>query len=209
MERLRGYGFGVDADDVLTAVFAGALYLTARGVGVVAPFVTHDALDDLGEFTLHGGTASGSDHLTPDAVVIGDLGDDWTPQLLNEAFRYVMDGAELVALQHGRYWLGPDGLTLDAGAWVAALEHATGRDAVVCGKPNREFFEAAVASLGGSADRRSVVMVGDDLWNDVEGAQRAGLQGWLVKTGKFREDVLQASGIRPDRVIDSIVHLGI
>jgi ribonucleotide monophosphatase NagD (HAD superfamily) len=50
-------------------------------------------------------------------------------------------------------------------------------------------------------------MVGDDLWSDVEGAQRAGLQGWLVRTGKYRESVLQESGIRPDRILDSIAAL--
>ena len=33
-------------------------------------------------------------------------------------------------------------------------------------------------------------MIGDDLWADVAGAQRAGLAGWLVRTGKFRQDVL-------------------
>jgi ribonucleotide monophosphatase NagD (HAD superfamily) len=47
-------------------------------------------------------------------------------------------------------------------------------------------------------------MVGDDLWSDVAGAQRAGLQGWLVRTGKFRESVLLESGIQPDRIIGSV-----
>jgi ribonucleotide monophosphatase NagD (HAD superfamily) len=50
-------------------------------------------------------------------------------------------------------------------------------------------------------------MVGDDLWSDVEGAQRAGLQGWLVRTGKYRESALRASGIRPDRILDSVAQL--
>ncbi len=50
-------------------------------------------------------------------------------------------------------------------------------------------------------------MVGDDLWSDVEGAQRAGLQGWLVRTGKFREDALRDAGITPDRVLPSVASL--
>jgi ribonucleotide monophosphatase NagD (HAD superfamily) len=50
-------------------------------------------------------------------------------------------------------------------------------------------------------------MVGDDLWSDVQGAQRAGLQGWLVRTGKFREDVLLGSGITPDRILSSVTEL--
>ena len=50
-------------------------------------------------------------------------------------------------------------------------------------------------------------MVGDDLWGDVEGAQRAGLTAWMVRTGKFRDDVVAQSGIVPDRIIDSVAEL--
>jgi ribonucleotide monophosphatase NagD (HAD superfamily) len=76
----------------------------------------------------------------------------------------------------------------------------------VAGKPSPAFFEAAVRSLGLVADR-SVAMVGDDLWSDVQGAQRAGLQGWLVRTGKFREEALRGSGIAPDRILTSVTEL--
>ena len=50
-------------------------------------------------------------------------------------------------------------------------------------------------------------MIGDDLWGDVRGAQEAGLQGWLVRTGKFRQDDLETSGVKPDRVLDSIADI--
>jgi ribonucleotide monophosphatase NagD (HAD superfamily) len=76
----------------------------------------------------------------------------------------------------------------------------------VAGKPSAAFFTAAVRRLGLAADR-SVAVVGDDLWSDVQGAQRAGLQGWLVRTGKFREDTLETSGITPDRILNSIAEL--
>ena len=49
-----------------------------------------------------------------------------------------------------------------------------------------------------------IAVIGDDLWNDIEGAQRAGLAAWLVRTGKFRADVLESSTITPDRVVDSV-----
>lgn len=211
VDRMRGYGFDVEPGEVFSAVMAGRALLEREGMRAVAPFVSPEALMDLGELELVGGT-SGSpvpEAAVPQAVLMGDLGDRWTPALLNEAFRYVMDGARLIALQRGRYWFGPEGVELDAGAWVAALEYATDRDAVVCGKPNTAFFQGAVASLGPpSADGdAAVVMVGDDLWSDVQGAQRSGLGGWLVRTGKFREDVLRSSGIQPNRVIDSVADL--
>ena len=212
VERLRGYGFAVEPTEVFTSVLAGARLLRERGVRRVAPFVAERALEDLAEFDLIGGTARspspgvhpGSG--VPEAVIVGDLGSAWTPTLLNEAFRHVLDGALLVALQKDRYWLGATGLELDAGPYVAALEYATGQQALVCGKPNPAFYRGALATLGADAPA-SAIMVGDDLWADVAGAQQAGLQGWLVRTGKFRQDVLERSGVKPDRVLASVVEI--
>jgi hypothetical protein len=59
-----------------------------------------------------------------DAVVVGDLGERFDYAVLNQAFRRLMDGAELVALQKNRYWRTQDGLSLDVGPFVAALEYA-------------------------------------------------------------------------------------
>jgi ribonucleotide monophosphatase NagD (HAD superfamily) len=97
-------------------------------------------------------------------------------------------------------------LVLDAGPFVAALEFASGKRALVAGKPSAAFYQAALRSLGLDASA-AAAMVGDDLWSDVRGAQDAGLQGWLVRTGKYRESVLRDSGIRPDRILDSIAAL--
>jgi HAD superfamily hydrolase (TIGR01458 family) len=206
----------VEPHEVFTAVLAGVGWLERREIKVVAPFVTPDALEDLSAFKLVGGTSGmATAAAKPEVVLIGDVGDAWSHGLLNEAFRYVMDGASLLALQRGKYWQGPSGLELDAGAYVAALEYATGATAVVCGKPNTEFFEGAVLDLGvsrgpmtGAASRPPVVMIGDDLWSDIDGAQRAGLEGWLVKTGKFRPDVLESATVVPDRIIESVAVLG-
>jgi HAD superfamily hydrolase (TIGR01458 family) len=145
------------------------------------------------------------DDKTPQAVVVGDLGSAWTHDVLNAAFRQLLDGAELVALQKGRYWISDQGLTLDAGAWVAALEYAASVTAHVVGKPNREFFEAAVASMGLEIDE--VAMVGDDIFNDVDGAQRAGAKGILVRTGKFRQDAVDRSEVKPELIVDSLADL--
>jgi len=213
VERLRGYGFEVDPAEVFTSVMAGVRVLRQRGVARVAPFVAPDTLEDLAEFDLVGGVcdapaAAAAPAAAPSAVVIGDLGDQWTPALLNQAFRYVLDGALLVALQKDRYWLGRTGLELDAGPYVAAIEYATGQQAIVYGKPEAAFYRAALPSTAASAATAAPpAMVGDDLWADIAGAQRAGLQGWLVRTGKFREDVLAGSGVQPDRISSSIVEV--
>jgi phospholysine phosphohistidine inorganic pyrophosphate phosphatase len=210
MGRLTSYGFEADDGELFTpAVAAGSLF-RRLGIDTVAPFVAPLLLEDLGGLDLRGGVADQQASPAPGAVLIGDLGDAWSAELLNEAFRHVMDGARLVALHKGRYWMAPGGLTLDVGAYVAALEFATGREAIVCGKPQEPFFDAVLRSLGLErpfADVERPVMVGDDVWNDVEGAQRAGLAGWLVQTGKFRDDALAESGVSPDRIVASVVEV--
>ncbi len=218
VERLRSYGFEVDPAEVFTSVLAGVGVLRVRGIRRVAPFVARDTLEDLAEFDLVGGTsaAPAASAAHPAAVLVGDLGDQWTPSLLNQVFRQVLDGALLVALQKDRYWLGKTGLELDAGPYVAAIEYATGQQAIVCGKPEGAFYHGALATLRGAhaglpaasaASQAPPAMVGDDLWADVAGAQHAGLQGWLVRTGKFREDVLARSGVKPDRILHSVVDI--
>jgi HAD superfamily hydrolase (TIGR01458 family) len=135
-------------------------------------------------------------------VIVGDLGERFDYAALNRAFRLLMDGAELVALQKNRFWRTPDGLSLDAGPFVAALEYATGQEAVVVGKPARAFFSTVLDDLGVPA--ADAVMVGDDVESDIGGALGAGLRAILVQTGKYRRDRVEASGIAPTATTASI-----
>jgi phospholysine phosphohistidine inorganic pyrophosphate phosphatase len=209
VERLRSYGFDTKAEEIFTATLAGVTLARQAGYDLVAPFVPEAALEDMTDLDLVGGTSNRPGAplpRRPAAVIVGDLGERWTYALLQEAFEYLMAGAALIALSRDRYWLRDDRLSLDAGPFVAALEYARGTTALVAGKPSPTFFAAALASIspGNTAD---AVMVGDDLWSDVQGAQRAGLQGWLVRTGKFRQESLAGSGIVPDRILASIAEL--
>lgn len=139
-------------------------------------------------------------------VVIGDLGEAWDFRGLNRAFRLLHHNSDtqLIALGMTRYWQSPNGLSLDVAPFVAALEHATGRRAIVLGKPAAAFFHTAAAQLGLPA--ASVMMIGDDIHADVAGAQAAGLHGALVKTGKFRDADLR-TGVTPDVILDSVADL--
>ena len=207
VERLRGYGFEVSTEEVFTATLAGSRLARTAGYRCVAPFMPEPALQDMAELELAGGTSGRPGGCVPQAVMVGDLGERWSYGLLQEAFEYVMAGAELIALSRDRYWWDQDRLALDAGPFVAALEFATGKSAMVAGKPSPSFYAAALQSLG-VQPAGSVAMIGDDLWSDVEGAQRAGLQGWLVRTGKYRETALTESAVLPDRILDSVAELG-
>lgn len=194
---LRRLGFAAAEDELFTPAALAVRHCVRAGHRRVA-LVVDDALRE--DFA---GLERAERDV--DAVIVGDLGSAFAFEPLNRAFRMVMGGAELIALQKNRYWLTPEGLSLDAGAFVAALEYATGREALVVGKPSPDFFRAVLDTAG--VQPTQALMVGDDVESDVGGAQRAGLRGVLVRTGKFREDRLSASGIVPDAIVDSIADL--
>jgi HAD superfamily hydrolase (TIGR01458 family) len=195
VDHLRALGFDATADEVLTPAAAAVRHCRERGHRRVALLVADALREDLGELE----EAPPGAHV--DAVLLGDMG-VFTDATLNIAFRMLMDGAELVALQHNRFYRRSDGLVLDVGAYAAALEYGSAREGVVVGKPAPSFFAAALADIGiGAAEG---VMVGDDVEADVGGAIDAGLRTILVRTGKYHHDLVAASGIEPTATVESI-----
>ena len=194
MERLDRLGIEADPAELITPAILAKRRCEEAGYESVSLVVLDELLEDLEGLQEEGDSV--------DAVIVGDLGEAWDYDVLNRAFRRLMDGAELIALQKNRYWETSDGLSLDAGPFVTSLEYATGREAEVMGKPSPAFFELALGELGVSAD--SAAMVGDDVEADVGGAMDAGLAGILVRTGKYREDLVEESGVDPTATVDSI-----
>jgi HAD superfamily hydrolase (TIGR01458 family) len=201
VEHLSACGYAIAPEEVMTPVGAAVAECRRRGLERVLALVPEAALPDLADLSIVASAAAEAE-----AVIVGDLGERWTFGLLQQAFTMVLAGAPMIALSRDRYFLRAGRLTLDAGPFVAALEYAAGQQATIVGKPSAGFYRSALESLGPLPG--PVAMVGDDLWSDVQGAQRMGLEGWLVRTGKFRAEKLRESGIVPDRVLGSVAEVG-
>jgi HAD superfamily hydrolase (TIGR01458 family) len=200
--KLARFGIEATEADILSPCVAASEHIRARGAGPVALFVPANA-----QAEFEGLELVDADRETGARwVVVGDLSDGWNFRTLNRAFRLLHSTpeAELIALGLTRFWQAADGLRLDTAPFAAALECASGRKAVVLGKPASAFFHAAVERLGVPA--KNVLMIGDDVRVDVGGAQQAGLQGALVKTGKYRTGD-ENGPVKPDFLIDSIADL--
>ena len=195
--ELAAMGLPSEIERLFTAPRAGRALLLERGWRRAHLLVTDAVREDLD------GIAADAEH--PDAVVLGDLGEEATYARLNHAFRLMLEGVPLVTLARNRYYLGRDGLRLDQGPFAAALEYASGREALLAGKPAPSFFADALRSLGVRPEEAAIV--GDDLDADVGGGQAAGMRGVLVRTGKFRAEEAARSRVRPDAVIDSAAAL--
>jgi HAD superfamily hydrolase (TIGR01458 family) len=198
--KLRSGGFEVDDDELQTTPRAAARALAGRRVlALTMPSI----VDDLEGMQLVG--------MNADAVLVGgcDEGEDaarvFSYLNLLRAFHELKSGAELYCLHKNRWWQTKDGPRLDAGAFVAGLEYAAEVDATVLGKPSPQYFGAALEAL--DADPELTWMVGDDIEEDVAGAQAYGMRTVLVRTGKFHPDDLERARSRPDAIVNSVAQL--
>jgi len=198
--ELSAMGISADPGRIFTAPLAARRYLASRGLTRCHLMVAPAVLEDFAGIE-HDGSS-------PQAVVVGDVGEGFSFPAMNEAFRLLMAGVPLVTLARNRYYLGTGGLVLDQGPFVAALEYAARCEATLVGKPAREFFAPALEMLGVSpSDAAGVSVVGDDLEVDVGGAQACGMRGVLVRTGKYRRADAERSAVRPDAALDSAAGL--
>jgi len=201
-EKLARLGIPASPNEIMTPCEAAADWLRSQDAGSVALFlrpaarVAFEGLDCLPD-----DAESGARY-----VVIGDLGNAWDFQTLNRAFRllYANPDSTLIALGMTRYWKAPDGISMDVAPFVAALENASAREALVFGKPAAGFFQAAAERIGVPCGE--ILMLGDDIESDIAGAQSAGMQAALVRTGKFRGLDLEGA-VKPDVVLDSVADL--
>lgn len=195
--KVKGLGLPIEKNEIISPPKAAADYLREKGSPRCLLIIDEATREDFK------GLDTTEDN--PDYIVIGDYGKRWDFELLNRLFNLIVNGAKLLALHKGRYWQTNEGLRLDIGAFVTGLEYATDTKAIVIGKPERTFYQMALKSMGLSASE--VIMVGDDIESDIGGAQRAGMKGVLVKTGKYRKDLVDASDISPNLIIDSVAGL--
>lgn len=196
--QLQRLGFRIPETSILTAPLAAIQYLKKHQVEKIHLMLSGSAVNDFKDLKI---TTAEAEY-----VVVGDLGKDLTFERLNTAFRLIMKGSKILALQKNRFWQTEDGPTIDAGAIVAALEFASGKKARLIGKPQKEFFKTAADYLG--LPLKKIAVIGDDLDADVAGAKKAGMLGIAVKTGKFTnysaKDIEKAA---PDFILDSIADL--
>jgi phospholysine phosphohistidine inorganic pyrophosphate phosphatase len=197
IDKLKHLGLTVAPEEIITAPVAGRDYLLSQNLTRCYPLIKTSLQEDLAGVELV--------EETPQAVLVGDIGDELTYDKMNRAFRFILEGAAFIALARNRYFRGQDGLCLDVGSIVAALEYGTQREALLIGKPAGEFFLLAGQSLG--ITQETIAVIGDDLEADALGGKNAGSLGMLVRTGKFRPEQLEKAVAAPDVVLDSLAAL--
>jgi HAD superfamily hydrolase (TIGR01458 family) len=203
--ELRRIGFELAEDEIETTPLAAAKLLAGKRVLALTMSAVRADLASRVALVEEGAEAEADAVLLGGADETEETGRVFAWENLNRAFAAVRQGARLVCLHRNRWWQTSRGPLLDAGAFVAGLEYAAEASAEIVGKPTAAYFQAALAEL--DAPPSEAIMVGDDIEADIGGAKSLGMQGVLVRTGKFRPASLQGADPQPDAVIDSIADL--
>lgn len=196
-QKILGMGFYVAQEEIISAPEAALKYLEQLGNPLCRFLLADDVKKDFSHFR--------QSNTQAEYIVVGDIGSAWTYEIMNEVFNCLKNGAKLIAIHKNRFWQTETGLQMDIGGFISGLEYASGVEAMIIGKPSSAFFQIALADLKLPASE--VLVIGDDIDSDIGGAQKAGIRGVLVRTGKFREEYFATSSVQPDIVLDSVADL--
>ncbi len=201
IEKLTTFGFKVNETRLLTSLSATVDYIKSKKENAKCYLIAPDESDT----DFKGTNLTITRKEEPVSFVV--LGYDYRTnfEMLDSAFRLIMDGAELVAMHEDKVFPGKPKQNIGLGAFVRSLEYSTSKKATIIGKPSKNFFELGMKKI--SANAKETAMIGDSLTGDIIGAKNAGLKTIMVKTGNFNEKELDGSKIKPDYLIDSIKDL--
>lgn len=201
IQRLMEFDININEDRLLTALSATVDYIKLKNVNAKCYIIVPNESE--GDFKDEGIIITRNEE-SVDFVVVGyDININF--EILNSAFRLIIDGAELIAMHEDKILPGNPKHNLGLGAFVKSLEYSTNKKAIIIGKPSKNFFELGMKKI--YATRNETIMIGDSLSGDIIGAKNAGLKTIIVKTGNYDEKELQESSIKPDYLIDSIKDL--
>jgi len=196
--NLAKLGFRFAIEEILTSSYLTARYLSENFGQASFYLIGEDGikreLEAAGHYT----------STDPEVVVVG-LDRQLTYEKLDNALRLLRGGARLVGSYGGAVYMGDGGPALSAGPIIKALEFASGRKAVMIGKPSPRMFKLALQLSDEKA--RNAAMIGDQIETDLVGARKAGVHTILVLTGVETRESVGRSKVKPDMIINNLESL--
>jgi 4-nitrophenyl phosphatase len=193
LEKLRSFGVHLEARQIISSGVALVDYLEKALPEHATLFVIGE--EGLVSLLARHGFIIGEENAQ---AVIVSLDRDLTYEKLRRGNRLVRKGAALIATNPDPSIPTPDGLEPGAGAILAAMEAATGKRAVITGKPNPLVYRLAMERLGTTPEE--TLVIGDRLETDIDGAQSLGCRTALVLSGVTSEEAAHSWSPAPDLV---------
>ncbi len=195
-EKLQAYGFDVTPDKVVTASSASAGYLRAHNAKSIRIIIDGKGTEEFAGLTI--------DEENPEYLVLGDARDGFNFKNINIMYRQLLAGAKLLVMIPNITSVEKDGPEITVGGYGKMLELAIKQPAVWIGKPSPTMFDVAMMDMG--LTRKDVLMVGDNMIIDVDGARNAGVASGLMLTGEY-SNKRPTPEDNPDFVFENILDI--
>jgi glycerol 3-phosphatase-2 len=178
VRKLWSLGVQASLDEVVTVGGAIQHVLAERPPGapvyVIGSSAIYRHVSDAGQRIVNGTPRAGSAE-----IVVFAAHDALDFSEMRGAVQAVLAGAEVIATDRDGSYPSENGMAPGTGAFLVALEYATGVTGRVVGKPEPQLFRTALDRIG---DGRALV-IGDRVESDLAGAAAAGLDAAIVLSG--------------------------
>ncbi|SFE56196.1 HAD-IIA family hydrolase [Alteribacillus iranensis] len=199
-KRMRRMGFLVEKTPIVLASELVGDYLNKK-VGNVAAAIFGS--DELKESVQKAGHTLVDSPIDVSEVVIVGRDETFSYQKLQFACDQLSHHSRLIAVNADVSHPRTNGkMVPDTGSLIAAIEAVTGVEAEIVGKPSTHAFEHLCQVTGLSTDE--CLMVGDNLYTDVEGGERSGMHTCWITHGKTKPDFVS---VQPTIEIPAIANL--
>lgn len=123
---------------------------------------------------------------------------------LSIAVRAILNGADFLVTNADRLIPFAGGMNPSSGAITSFIQFATGKEALVFGKPNAPIIKGALASLNVSPE--DVLLIGDNYETDILAGINEGIDTLLVLTGVTQRIDLENIEKQPTYIIEDLSH---
>ena len=194
LNKLTNYGFDIKEEEIFTPITATKKYLEENNIKEVFLVTNKELLCEFNNYKLT--------NKSPKAIIMGDIYKEFNWDILDKIFKLIHKfDAHLISLHQNKYCVRENEISLDLGPFVKAIEYASSKNAILMGKPNKNFFDLVIKDL--DTHHENIIMIGDDIKSDIEGGNLAGLKTIQVKTGKYQSSD-DKNSLQPDARIENI-----
>ena len=204
VSKLTRLGFSPTPDEIMTSGDVTMEFLLRHRAGKQVYLVGTDELVE--NFKTRGIPLSDGTGKTCD-IVVTSFDTTLTYEKMDNACRFVRNGAEYLSTHPDFNCPTEDGFIPDSGAIAAFVTASTGKVPTYFGKPYRETVEMIEEATG--IDRSEMCIFGDRLYTDIALGKRHGVCSVLVLSGETtEEDVMNAAKAdRADYVFPSLLEV--
>ena len=203
-DKLKNIGIHASPKDVITSGMAIAQHIKEKYKGlqnmtayVIGSNSLRNLIKDIGLRIVNGEKAKFADF-----VVMGSH-PDFHYNEMKTATLALRNGANFYATNRDPAYPSEEGHVPATGAMLASIEVASGKEALVAGKPEKIIFDVALEKEG-FKNKENIVMIGDRLDTDILGGKNAGITTILVLSGSTKREDIKASEVKPDYVINDL-----